>query len=177
MIGEYVRIDPIDLLNDVPLLWDAFNGNTSDRNDSNNNNNSGDVIDEYLKWILKYFRMESFGGIDGFKSFLTDIEKNPLHSVVVFRLINNNDEGTGVDNMVVGFADYIYSRPDHGVMEIGIAHGHAMAQTRASTEVHYLLAKYVFEHLQYRRYEWKCDSLNIKSNNTAQRLGFRFEGC
>ncbi len=28
----------------------------------------------------------------------------------------------------------------------------------------------------YRRYEWKCDSLNAPSRVTAQRLGFQFEG-
>jgi hypothetical protein len=28
----------------------------------------------------------------------------------------------------------------------------------------------------YRRYEWKCDSLNAASRAAAQRLGFSFEG-
>ena len=40
----------------------------------------------------------------------------------------------------------------------------------------YLLARYVFEELQYRRYEWKCDVLNAPSRRAALRLGFRFEG-
>ena len=39
-----------------------------------------------------------------------------------------------------------------------------------------LLAKYVFETLQYRRYEWKCDSLNAPSRRAAERLGFVYEG-
>ena len=29
-----------------------------------------------------------------------------------------------------------------------------------ATEAQYLLARYVFEDLGYRRYEWKCDALN-----------------
>ena len=29
----------------------------------------------------------------------------------------------------------------------------------------------------YRRYEWKCDSLNRPSVTAAQRLGFTYEGC
>ena len=33
-----------------------------------------------------------------------------------------------------------------------------------------------FDELHYRRYEWKCDSLNAPSWNAAERLGFQFEG-
>lgn len=40
----------------------------------------------------------------------------------------------------------------------------------------YLLARYVFEDLGYRRYEWKCDSQNAPSRRAADRLGFVFEG-
>jgi len=28
----------------------------------------------------------------------------------------------------------------------------------------------------YRRYEWKCDALNLASRRAAQRLGFSYEG-
>jgi RimJ/RimL family protein N-acetyltransferase len=34
----------------------------------------------------------------------------------------------------------------------------------------------VFDELGYRRYEWKCDSLNAPSIAAAKRLGFRSEG-
>jgi hypothetical protein len=40
----------------------------------------------------------------------------------------------------------------------------------------YLLARYVFDDLGYRRYEWKCDALNDPSRRAALRLGFTFEG-
>ena len=40
----------------------------------------------------------------------------------------------------------------------------------------YLLARYVFEDLGYRRYEWKCNALNAPSRRAALRLGFTFEG-
>ena len=39
----------------------------------------------------------------------------------------------------------------------------------------FLMMAHVFE-LGYRRYEWKCDSLNFPSCRAAQRLGFSFEG-
>jgi RimJ/RimL family protein N-acetyltransferase len=45
-----------------------------------------------------------------------------------------------------------------------------------STEAHYLLMRYVFDDLGYRRYEWKCDSLNAPSRMAAERLGFTYEG-
>ena len=46
-----------------------------------------------------------------------------------------------------------------------------------ATEAQYLLARYVFEDLGYRRYEWKCDALNQASRKAAERLGFTYEGC
>lgn len=52
----------------------------------------------------------------------------------------------------------------------------ALQKTRAATEAQYLLMEYVFEDLNYRRYEWKCDSLNRPSANAAMRLGFTYEG-
>ncbi len=33
-----------------------------------------------------------------------------------------------------------------------------------------------FDELGYRRYEWKCDSLNAPSCAAAERLGFVYEG-
>ncbi|OWZ13272.1 hypothetical protein PHMEG_00013429 [Phytophthora megakarya] len=39
----------------------------------------------------------------------------------------------------------------------------------------FLLAANAFQ-LGYRRYEWKCDSLNVPSRNAAARLGFTYEG-
>jgi RimJ/RimL family protein N-acetyltransferase len=45
-----------------------------------------------------------------------------------------------------------------------------------STEAQYLLARYAFETLGYRRYEWKCNALNAPSRRAALRLGFTFEG-
>ena len=45
-----------------------------------------------------------------------------------------------------------------------------------ATEAMYLLAKMVFKNLKFRRYEWKCDDLNMPSKKAAERLGFVFEG-
>ena len=37
-------------------------------------------------------------------------------------------------------------------------------------------AAYVFDTLGYRRFEWKCNSLNEPSKRAAQRFGFTAEG-
>lgn len=67
--------------------------------------------------------------------------------------------------------------PEHGVIEIGaINWGDAIARTRVTTEALYLHARYVFDELGYRRFEWKCNALNAPSRAAALRFGFSFEG-
>ena len=62
-------------------------------------------------------------------------------------------------------------------IEVGaVTFSPTLKQTRMGTEAHYLLARYVFEELHYRRYEWKCDALNLPSRKAAERLGFVYEG-
>ena len=63
------------------------------------------------------------------------------------------------------------------VIEVGaVTYSPKLKRTRLATEAQYLLARYVFEDLEYRRYEWKCDSLNQPSRRAAERLGFIYEG-
>jgi len=67
--------------------------------------------------------------------------------------------------------------PKQGVIEVGhVMFSPLLQQTPMSTEAQFLLMAYVFDGLGYRRYEWKCDSLNAPSRRTAERLGFKFEG-
>ncbi|MBB5058948.1 RimJ/RimL family protein N-acetyltransferase [Granulicella aggregans] len=64
----------------------------------------------------------------------------------------------------------------HGVIEIGnILWGPAIARTRAATEALFLFADYIFA-LGYRRFEWKCNDLNVPSKRAAKRFGFQYEG-
>jgi RimJ/RimL family protein N-acetyltransferase len=68
-------------------------------------------------------------------------------------------------------------RPEMRVIEIGnIVLSPALQRTALATEAQYLIARYVFETLNYRRYEWKCDARNAASRRAALRLGFNFEG-
>jgi RimJ/RimL family protein N-acetyltransferase len=67
--------------------------------------------------------------------------------------------------------------PEHGVIEIGgILWGDRIARTRVATEAQYLFARYAFDELGYRRYEWKCNAMNVPSRRAAERFGFSFEG-
>lgn len=64
-----------------------------------------------------------------------------------------------------------------GVVEVGhIIYSDALKKSRVATETQYLLMRYVFDDLGYRRYEWKCDALNAPSRAAASRLGFQYEG-
>jgi NAD(P)H-dependent FMN reductase/RimJ/RimL family protein N-acetyltransferase len=76
-----------------------------------------------------------------------------------------------------GICAYLRIAPEHGSIEIGHIHlSPELQQTRAATDAQYLMMRYAFEDLGYRRYEWKCDALNAPSRRAALRLGFRFEG-
>jgi RimJ/RimL family protein N-acetyltransferase len=76
-----------------------------------------------------------------------------------------------------GMASLMRIKPEHGVIEIGhIWFAPVLQRTRQATEAIYLMARYAFDDLGYRRFEWKCDALNQASRRAAERFGFMFEG-
>lgn len=84
------------------------------------------------------------------------------------------DRSTG---LALGHMALMRIKPKHRCIEIGhVLFSPALQRTPAATEAMYLLARYVFEDLGYRRYEWKCYSLNEGSQRAARRLGFTYEG-
>ena len=83
----------------------------------------------------------------------------------------------GASGAPAGYCSLMRIEPAHRVIEVGnILYLPSLQRTAAATEAMYLLARYVFEQLGYRRYEWKCDALNEPSRRAALRLGFTFEG-
>jgi RimJ/RimL family protein N-acetyltransferase len=81
------------------------------------------------------------------------------------------------NSLPVGVASYLRIEPMHRVIEVGnIMFSPQLQRTPEATEAMYLMAKYAFEELGYRRYEWKCNALNEPSRKAALRLGFAFEG-
>lgn len=80
-------------------------------------------------------------------------------------------------NLPVGTISLMRITAQHGVAELGfIWYAPAVQRTQVNTESVYLLLKYLFDDLHYRRVEWKCDNQNARSKAAALRLGFQFEG-
>ncbi|MBU3145157.1 GNAT family N-acetyltransferase [Clostridium sp. CF012] len=77
----------------------------------------------------------------------------------------------------VGMYSIINIDEKNGRVELGsIWYGKEAQRTEINTETTYLMLKYLFEDLKYRRIEWKCDNKNNASKNAATRLGFVYEG-
>jgi RimJ/RimL family protein N-acetyltransferase len=77
----------------------------------------------------------------------------------------------------IGYFTLLRIEPQMRVIEVGhVLYSPALQRTPLGTEAQYLLARYVFETLGYRRYEWKCNSLNAASWRAALRYGFTYEG-
>ncbi|MGI3184225.1 GNAT family N-acetyltransferase [Nioella aestuarii] len=75
-----------------------------------------------------------------------------------------------------GVASFLRITPEVGVIEVGhINFAPELQRTRAATEALFLMMEWVFK-AGYRRFEWKCDALNMASRRAAQRLGFSYEG-
>jgi RimJ/RimL family protein N-acetyltransferase len=84
-----------------------------------------------------------------------------------------------IDNagVAVGYFTLMQIRPEMRVIEVGhVMYSPALQRTKLGTEAQYLLAKYAFETLRYRRYEWNCNAHNAPSWRAALRYGFIYEG-
>ncbi len=76
----------------------------------------------------------------------------------------------------IGHFSFMRYDTANGTVEIGgVTFSPALQRSTVATEAQYLMMTHAFGH-GYRRYEWKCDQLNVPSNRAALRLGFTFEG-
>lgn len=82
-----------------------------------------------------------------------------------------------VSGKAVGIVSYLRIDATNGSVEVGwVTWSPLMQRSALSTEAHYLLMKHALDSLGYRRYEWKCNALNVPSMKAAERLGFTYEG-
>jgi RimJ/RimL family protein N-acetyltransferase len=113
----------------------------------------------------------AYGPFDTEQDFAAHIERFSGSPDPYAYAIIDRDKGP------VGYFTLMEIRPQHRVIEVGhVMYSPALQKSPLATEVQYLLAKYVFEALGYRRYEWKCHTLNAASRRAGQRLGFTYEG-
>ncbi len=112
------------------------------------------------------------GPFPDFASFEADVEAKSQATDPLYFAVVDNASGTAV-----GYQSLMRIDLTHRVIEVGgIMYTPALQGTVGSTEAQYLFARYVFDDLGYRRYEWKCNDLNAPSKRAALRLGFGFEG-
>lgn len=79
-------------------------------------------------------------------------------------------------NQPIGVINYLNNSPADLKIELGsIWYSPLVQRSGVNTEATYLLLRHAFG-LGYRRLEWKCNSLNERSRQTALRMGFQFEG-
>ncbi|RWX79146.1 N-acetyltransferase [Neorhizobium lilium] len=151
LAGRFVTLEPYDAPAHLAELWGALGG--------------AQGINE----LLRYFPNEEYASSAQFGAW---IDHARVASSFVTLVARDNADGK-----VVGMASFMRPDPKNGVVEVGsVAHGASMKRSPLSTELHYLMARHVFEDLGYRRYEWKCHNENEPSKKTARRYGFSFEG-
>jgi len=149
MHGRYCRVEPLDPARHAAELHEA---NLLDR--------------DGRMWT--YLFSGPCATLDEYRAWLE--AKQPSGDPLFFAFV---DAARG---RAVGLGSYLRIDPAHGTVEVGhLQFSPLMQRTAVATEAMYLMMKIAFD-LGYRRYEWKCDSLNAGSRRAAERLGFRFEG-
>ena len=119
------------------------------------------------KWMWDYMFMGPFDDYSQFKQYLRSIPSNWVSYVVIYNETNTK----------IGLINYLNAVDKFKTIEIGgLWYSPKYHGSYVSTESTYLLTKYAFNNLRYRRVEWKCDNDNIKSKKAALRFGFRYEG-
>ena len=132
-----------------------------------------DLFNSYVKDVKNYdWTYLHYGGFKSLTKFKEWLDKDCLHDDPLFYAIIDKNQ-----NLAVGMASYLRIQQKIGSIEVGHIHySPPMQQKPIGTEAMYLIMKRVFDELGYRRYEWKCDSLNERSCKAAKRYGFTFEG-
>lgn len=115
-----------------------------------------------------YLPYGPFATLDSYHVWAMDVCKRP--DPMFYAIVDKTTD------RAVGVASYLRIDPAAGSIEVGhINYSPLLQRTPAGTEAMFLMMERAFA-LGYRRYEWKCDSLNAPSRAAAQRLGFSFEG-
>jgi RimJ/RimL family protein N-acetyltransferase len=149
MRGRFSRLEPLDSERHARDLFDA---------------NSLDV--EGRNWT--YLPYGPFKAFEAYYAWVVDLSART--DPQMWAILD------GASGRAVGVAGYLNIVTQVGSIEVGHLHYSPLLQrTPAATEAMFLMMRRAFE-LGYRRYEWKCDALNVPSRRAAERLGFSYEG-
>lgn len=149
LAGRSVTLEPLDADSHCDALWDGAGG--PERGE-----------------LWAYLRT---GPYDDRSAFAGDIQVQAASPDPFFYAIVDNGTGRAVGEFALMRIDAA-----NRVIEVGhVLYTPALQKTPGATEAMYLLARYVFEDLGYRRFEWKCNALHQGSRNAALRFGFEFE--
>lgn len=150
LTGRFASLEPLDAERHGAALWEAVAGEENEA-------------------LWQYLPYGPFGGYGAFRGYLT--QQASASDALLFAILEKSS------GKARGYSALMRIVPADGCIEVGnVLFTPPLQRTPAATEAMYLLARYVFDALRYRRYEWKCDSLNESSRRAALRLGFQFEG-
>jgi len=150
LVGKYSILEPIDVKKHAEDLYKNYS-------------------EDKKNLIWTYLPYGPFKNINLFKKWLRSF---CLNNDPFFYVIYSKRHKT-----FCGMASYLNITPEHGTIEVGhINYSPLLQNTTEGTDVMYLMMKNAFDKLGYRRYEWKCNNLNLASKKAARRLGFKFEG-
>lgn len=145
--GTYCRLEPLDADQHAALLFNAFEGQ--------------DALYDYLP-------AGPFHSAAQYHRWVKEVTSagDALFFVVFVKATGS----------YLGVLSFLRIKPAAGSIEVGnINFSMGMQRSPASTEAVYLMMQWAFE-VGYRRFEWKCNALNLPSRRAAQRLGLSYEG-
>ena len=149
--GEFVKLHPVKPEDDVDELFRNSHGS------------------EVKERIWTYMSYGPFSAIDEMLDWLKGCEAST--TMHFFTVISKEL------NQCVGMMSIHNIIQQMKTLELGnIWYSPIVHFTKVNTEVVYLMLSEIFDRLNYRRVEWKCDALNARSRAAALRLGFSFEG-
>lgn len=147
MQGRYARLERLSAEAHAAQLYRAFSGDEG---------------------VWTYMPYGPWASAAGYHRWVREAEAAPDPQ---FWAVFNLDSGA-----FEGQLSFLRITPDMGSIEVGhIAFSPALQRTRAATEAIYLTMARAFG-MGYRRFEWKCNALNLGSRRAAERFGLSYEG-
>lgn len=149
--GKFVILRPLDIERDAGELYSVSHGESESEK------------------LWTYMSGGPFANQDDMQAWLSGLEQSGDR--ILFSVYSKSLQ------KLVGMLAYQAIAPSMQRLELAhIWYCPDAQRTNVNTEAAYLLLTQAFEDKSYRRVEWKCDALNLKSRNAALRLGFSYEG-